>query len=297
MEVSTIVNITLSALSFLLAAISVITIIITIKQNSKMLRTNEQQLEEMRKERQLSAQPILILENDAFYIDRPRLYYTPPEDSYEFLSAYRYEATLKNVSTATALCIDVSGALVIVKDNAEMELQTVSFRQNVLPAGSSSNIFNIRFTGDSKGYIYEALREQKSSKLPKIKIKAIYKNTCGGYFSCTKTMLIVPSDDEFKCIRDWHTCIVSAPTEAKEALDVMKTVQKGKEWERVFELSTKVFDAQLGNPCIEKISVSLREIPEKYGFSTLSEGEFEQEVLTHRYSRYVHKEPECISQK
>lgn len=37
MEVSTIVNIVLSVLSFLLAAISVVTVVVTLKQNSKMI--------------------------------------------------------------------------------------------------------------------------------------------------------------------------------------------------------------------------------------------------------------------
>ena len=49
-EVNLFVGILLSVLSFLLAAISVITVIITLKQNGKMLQLSNDQINEMRKE-------------------------------------------------------------------------------------------------------------------------------------------------------------------------------------------------------------------------------------------------------
>ena len=50
MSVGQIVDIVLSILSFLLAAISVVTVIITLKQNKKMIENNSLQLKEMQEE-------------------------------------------------------------------------------------------------------------------------------------------------------------------------------------------------------------------------------------------------------
>lgn len=297
MELTTIVNITLSILSFLLAVISVITIIITIHQNGKMLRSTERQLEEMREEHRLSTQPILSLENEAFYINRPHFYYTPPEDAYEFLSTYQYEANLKNVSPATAICIDVSAYLVVERGNDEFILRTTSVRHNILSSNAASDTLYISFTGDSQCHLYESLRELEANKLPKLKIKMIYKNTCGGYFSSEKTVLLIPRDEDTQNIITWHTCIIGAPVEAKEAIDTMKKAPKGKEWNKVFETSKQVFDLKLGNSALDKISLKMIEIPQEYDFSSLSKEEFEGEMSKHGYDRYIHKQAACLSKK
>ena len=113
MEMSTIVNIVLSILSFVLAAISVITVAINLMQNRKLLEANAKQLEEMREEHNLSSQPVLVLEDGNFFLERPRLFYTPPEDSYDFISRYHYKTILKNISQVTAICIDVSAELIV----------------------------------------------------------------------------------------------------------------------------------------------------------------------------------------
>lgn len=72
MSVGEIVDIVLSILSFLLAAISVVTVIITLKQNKKMIENNSLQLKEMQEEYRLSIQPLLEFQNVGFCLDRPR---------------------------------------------------------------------------------------------------------------------------------------------------------------------------------------------------------------------------------
>lgn len=49
MNISDTINIILSVLSFVLALISVVTIIITLRQNGKMIKNNEDQIAEMQK--------------------------------------------------------------------------------------------------------------------------------------------------------------------------------------------------------------------------------------------------------
>lgn len=52
-EISLWVNVTLCILSFILAAISVVTVIVSLRQNGKLLKMSSEQLSEMRKEREL----------------------------------------------------------------------------------------------------------------------------------------------------------------------------------------------------------------------------------------------------
>ena len=128
MSVGQIVDIVLSILSFLLAAISVVTVIITLKQNKKMIENNSLQLKEMQEEYRLSIQPLLEFQNAGVYLDRPRFFYSPPEDEYVFLSRYRFKTELKNISQVPAICIDVTAILYVFRDNDRKALKTITRR-------------------------------------------------------------------------------------------------------------------------------------------------------------------------
>ena len=202
MEISTVVNIILSVLSFILAVVSIITVIISIRQNKRLLEANEQQINEMRKEHQLSVQPVLALENGEFAIERPKFYYTPPQDSYSFLSRYLYRVILKNVSSATAIFVDISATLLLEKDGQELSLGATAVRKNILQSGQESEGVHILFSGDDSAYLYSALRESKTSQLPKIEISIVYRNTCGGYFSFDQTFILVPTKNDITVIEE-----------------------------------------------------------------------------------------------
>lgn len=102
-EISIVVNSVLSVLSFFLAAISVITVIVSLKQNGKMIQLNNEQISEMRKEHELSLQPVIIFLDPQFVIEKPRLFYTPPEDEYSITSRFGFRFDAKNISSAVAV--------------------------------------------------------------------------------------------------------------------------------------------------------------------------------------------------
>ena len=66
MNISDTINIILSVLSFVLALISVVTVIITLRQNGKMIKNNEDQIAEMRNEHRMSLQPVLYFSNPKY---------------------------------------------------------------------------------------------------------------------------------------------------------------------------------------------------------------------------------------
>ena len=69
MNISDTINIILSVLSFVLALISVVTVIITLRQNGKMIKNNEDQIAEMRNEHRMSLQPVLYFSNPKYCLE------------------------------------------------------------------------------------------------------------------------------------------------------------------------------------------------------------------------------------
>lgn len=294
METSTIVNIILAILSFVLAAISVITVIISLKQNKKLLESNEKQLKEMRMEHQLSTQPIVFIDEARFIINRPRLFYTPPEDKYSFQSTYDFEAKVSNVSSSVAICVDMTAELVVSKEDDEYGLQTISRRYNIICRESEPEKLTLGISGDSSALIYEALRESDGKKLPRICVEALYRNATGGFFKSKQEYILIPQEEDTEVIRSWHTNISSASIEAKEAIDAMKQAKQHDErWDKVFNLTKKIFDAKLGSPEVESIIIKCMEKPEKYVFTTLEKGQYEECVSKHGYGHYIHKCSDC----
>ena len=63
MNISDTINIILSVLSFVLALISVVTVIITLRQNGKMIKNNEDQIAEMNIECHCNLYCIFLIQN------------------------------------------------------------------------------------------------------------------------------------------------------------------------------------------------------------------------------------------
>lgn len=291
MNPSDIINSILAVLSFILALISIITVIITIKQNEKLLQANKRQLEEMQEEHRLSAQPIITLVNGQFFIERPRFFYTPPEDTYSFLSRYRYRAFLKNVTSSTAICIDASAKLILPE--GKMETQDIAKRQNVLTNNTKSRPVSFLFVEDKNFDLYQVLRENKVTQLPRIEINIVYKNTCGGCFLSKQTFLLAPKDEDLNTIRSWHTVMASASVESKEMIDEMKRIRSEEKWEQRFQAAKETFDSRLGSPDKSGLCLDVIEVPEKYDFRILSQSEYDKIVKNYHYPHFVRSTTRC----
>jgi len=276
--------------SFFVAVLTVFYVYTTTRQIEVMAS----QIKEMRVERTLSEQPIISLIEETFTIYRPKFYYTPPEDEYSFQSVYNFKAKIRNVSSFTAICVDFSSELIIPSNDGKFVLETVSRRLNIIAPDETLEV-EIQFAGDSIAKLFEALREKRADNLPRLKIEIIYKNLVGGAFFQTKTSILAPIEETESIVRSWHTCIVSAPIEAKESIDTMKRAPKGLAWKKVFDASQKLFDVQLGPET--QVVVNCIDIPEKFDFKCISTDEYEQNVKDHAYGRFIHKQSDCCDNK
>ena len=180
MNISDTINIILSVLSFVLALISVVTVIITLRQNGKMIKNNEDQIAEMRNEHRMSLQPVLYFSNPKYCLESPRLFYTPPTNEYSIRSRCHFFVDVENISSAVAVNINCNAYVAINEDKTEIFDLSTTKRIKVL---SDEKIrIEFMFPGDFQEKIYNSLREMNSIKRPHIFITAIYSNTTGGHF-------------------------------------------------------------------------------------------------------------------
>lgn len=297
MDTSTIVNLILAVLSFILSAISVLGVIITLRQNKKILESNKLQIMEMRDEHKQSYQPIIAIEHEKIYIKRPQFFYSPPEELYSFQSIYECEVDLKNVSSETAVYIDVVATIEIANDSGNYTLKTVNRRINIIPPEKSATNITFSFCGDDASLLYEALRSDYAHKLPRIHIYAYYANTYGGYFKISKTYIIAPNNQDDSILKLWHSKLVSATTEYREQLNLLKELdERGENFVRnsLFDKVKESFDLSFGEIGQKRISLKSQELPESWHFIVLSEEEYNEAKSKFVYGHYIHKRAECI---
>lgn len=276
---------TVSAMSsFFVAVLTIIYVYTTSKQMDFM----KLQLEQMQQDQRLSEQPILDLVSTKFEIERPRFYYTPPEDEYSYQSRYLFFVRIHNVSNYSAMFVDISAQLLVEENERQLVLDTTSKRINVIAADSISEQINIVFAGDSKSKVMLALRSCSTSILPKLRITVYYKSLSGANYMLEHTYLldIIQDNRELESVlKNWHTTLVAAPIEEKETLEILKRISAEKEWKKVFTLSKELFDKKLEGG--STLPIGMIEIPQKFSLRSISDDEFNSEIEHHQYGRYV----------
>lgn len=276
---------TISAVSsFFVAALT----IIYVYTASKQMELMKKQLNQMQQEQRLSEQPILDLESIEFKIERPRFFYTPPKDEYSYLSRYFFTARINNISNYSAVFVDVSAQLFIQEDKTKICLGATSRRLNVIPANSVSKEIGIMFTGDSRHQLMSILRSYAGSKFPELELKIYYKSLSGASYLLVHTYYIDverENKETFDILKNWHTALVSAPIEEKEILDGLKKAQDEDTRQMIFDLSKQSFDERLSGD--QDLSLCVVENPQKFSLKVISDEEFEKEIQSHQYGRYI----------
>ena len=275
--------------SFFVAILTVLYVYTT----SKQIEVANEQLAEMKQDRIVHDQPLIEVKNEAFSIERPRFFYTPPEDKYSFQARYNFSLEIINSSQYAAVSVDVNARLLVRENDTYYALQSSTRRINILPSQRHEKI-SFGFAGDEITRLFESLRALQTDFLPKIEIFIYYKNLSGGCFKSKKVGHLVPKEEIENDLKLWHSKINSAYIDEKEniiLLTQMKKDRKMEAWNELFEKIKSTFDRQLGDE--KKIVIEFLDIPEKFLLKSISNKEFEEEILTHGFPHYVHKLPNC----
>lgn len=287
---------TVSGLSaFFVAILTAVTLYTT----STQIDLASKQLSEMEHERTTREQPLLTTTSELFEIEQPQLFYTPPEDKHKFLSRFSCSCSIINNSAYPAVSVDISATLTIPRGNGEDNncyvLTSSARRINILDSKSESEEITIPFHTDNAGCIFESLRDTRASGLPQLQITLNYKNLCGAYYKSQKSFYIAPDEEDDKAIRHWHTSLTSAPVEYKEVLQRLSKMPKNSEWQTLFGNVKSAFSSDFDEPPI--LFLKCIEIPASFEIGSITKKEFEADVSSHRYGRYVHKAPSCTPTK
>ena len=235
-------------------SVAILTILYVFTTNNQM-SIMKLQLDEMQHEHILKEQPILLLDEPKFEIQRPNFYYTPPTDRFSFKSIYNFSATLINSSDDPAIVVRIAVLITIPQIESPLILKTIPVKYNFLSAKSDPKSIRFHFTGDTKGALFNAIRERKDVTVSTF---VCYKNTSGAHFAirnnyCFNLYLLSSSNKKIKSFADdgmnslqvvqiignWHTAIVQAPIKYKELLGKLRELKDNKdryiEFEKVFQ--------------------------------------------------------------
>ena len=271
-ELSLIINTILCVLSFLLAVISVVTVIVSLRQNGKLIKVSLEQLKEMKKERELSTQPVISISNSLFVIERPCLFYNYLLEDYSISSKFRVRMEVKNLSSAVALNVICTGKGFAYDESNEMMGKPTSKRVNIL----ADNIEEIEliFIEKKCGTVFNSLRDGSVLKHPQGEVEVLYMNTSGGAFRMVKRYRINPSVEFEEKLKEWHEKVSSAEAKYKEELKTLRTnIETNDE---LFNRVKKMVDGDCGDT--KEISINCIDIDDCFLFSPISIEEYYERI-------------------
>jgi hypothetical protein len=164
-------------------------------QRDEMLATRkvyEAQLAEMHAMREVQSQPLPIPEIQMLHIERPRLFYSPPEDKHSAQSRYTVGVSLRNPTPHPALGINVRCSIEVM-DGERSLTATDSFVAVLAPGGEiddSASRPDFLFAGDTAGRLFDSLRQSDPRKLPVLVVMLLFKNVVGGHFRLVQTFRV-----------------------------------------------------------------------------------------------------------
>ena len=244
-----------------------------------------QQLVEMKNDRILQEQPLVFTDSDKFDICVPKMYYTPPTNEYKYCSQYYYWVEIKNESSFPAIAVDVTSEMMIETDNGVEILHAVSTRIKFLSAHQHQKI-SFLFLDGKDVCVYDALRQAKTSNLPRIKTTIAYKNLCGAYFKTENYSIVFPTEEISQKLVHWHTAIMTAQVATKEAITRLKMLDiNDPKRESTFDTMKDHF-AELFED-VADISIECDDEPLEFTFSSISKTELNKLIETHGYGKRV----------
>lgn len=246
----------------------------------------------MRKEYQLSVQPLLMLKNPVFKIERPRPFYSPPEKCFSIQSRYHFNVEVENVTKTVALFVDAEAKLLVRDKDTAVEKTGVTKRTNMLKYEDGARL-DFMFIYDTNELVYNALREDSQRLLPTIKVTLYYKNTSGGCFKTSSVYKIALDEENEPLVKEWHTYLESAGARFKEIIDQMK--RSGDYSGKAFKSIKERMNDDLGE--VRDICIECFEEPEQFLYSSVSHEEYENGIENIRYPIRLIKQHYCCNNK
>lgn len=259
-------------------------------------RVFEAQLQEMRTARELVAQPLPIPSEAIFRVERPRLFYSPPEDEHSAQSRYTVKVPLSNPTQYPAIGVNVS-VYVHFGDPRTVLSSTDTYLSILTPGASSETDLStpdFLFTGDGKGALFDQLRQHDPRKVPALSVVAIFRNTLGAHFRLVQSYQVYAPDDLTQTIRDWHTGIAGFGAKYKQELTQLRELRRKhaeQSWDSLFQSVKKEFAESVPGP--DFVELRAYAVPASFLLENITKDEYEKGLKNAAYSQVISNTYDC----
>lgn len=260
---------------------------------SSQLRVMTGQLSEMARTRELDAQPLPLLHVQKFHLERPRFFYTPPDDRYHANPRFLVSYKLVNQGIHPAVNIVAAGRLIMRVDDDEIRISGGAREIDVLASSEEfphedGHYLHFLFTGDKINSLIKVLRDRSYSNPPLVAIRLLYKNVLGACFAGTWFFEFSPkTEDDFAILGNWDTKMTSFDVEYKEELKRLPKL-KGKDeqsWESEFKSVRGTLDAALEGG--QDLELAWVQIPNSFRSEVISSDRYNAEVKQRFFGRPI----------
>lgn len=266
---------------------------------SRQLSTMQQQLREMKRSRELMSQPLPIVTTSRFILEKPRAFYSPPEESYQGQSRYHVECKVQNHGSSPGVSIHVCACLVIAENDKQKVFHSSAEYVEVIAEktqlkDSDTFAISFMFVEDDSALVIDAIRSQHPKDVPVLKICTVYKNVLGGAFGCRQTFEIFPkSREQDEIMKNWHSEICNFRIKFKHEIGQLKRIagKNETEWEKLFEQIKAEYSSKIKGGDQD---VVYWQVPGKLWIGAISEKQYQRIVSGRHYAQFMPEPDHCL---
>lgn len=265
----------------------------TLIDNHRQLNITKAQLKEMERNTDFSAQPLPVVSIERIYFEKPRVFYSPPEDEYSGASRLFVKFSIQNYGAQPATNIIVSGFIMIPDGNSSKFFKTASIQIDILGiTKDEKNIISARqgvfmFVPSDDFSLISSLRQMEFENTPSLIVTVLYKNILtGSFFEGWQYKLYLRSEQDESTLKNWHSKMVSFHIDYSSEIKALRKLKKSNEdaWDSEFDKLKNTFSISTEQREIE-LSFSL--IPNSYVIKTISKDEYLNRVSKVYFESYI----------
>ncbi|MGJ5075177.1 hypothetical protein [Bradyrhizobium oligotrophicum] len=276
---------TLSSVSIVI--LTLFYVIITSGQLEVMAR----QIEEMKQARELVAQPLLHLSLGKAVLQRPRLFYTPPDSTYSAQPRLSISFDVTNRGSHAAIAVDISGYL-WEATNPQPFHASSTFCDALTEKEKLSSVHDDRvffFVGEkAMTMLVSALRKDDiRSTTPILAVEILFKNTYGACFRVRQGFELRRSNDlDRDTLSNWHSVSTTFSTTYDREVNLLKSLRARSDdrWDNEFDsLKVKIESSLVGSD----ITLNPIQVSGSFSIRSISTEDYNEALESHSYPRYI----------
>ena len=267
---------------------------------SRQLAAMKDQLDEMKKSREHTSQPITFITPAKLTLEKPRLYFSPPEMEYEGHSRLHVECRISNPGNAPALSLNVCACVVFQQSDKKHcgSLKSAMEYIDILSVEKSEDEnreISFMFPDDKSDETINSIRANKPSDSPILRICAAYKNMLGACFACRQAFqLFYNKGEQDEILENWQCQISAFKSMLKNEIKEMNNLygKNDDAWAKLFKEAKEKYGSTIKGEDQKFIAV---QIPKSFTAFSISESRYKNMLAKSYYGQFMPAQDECIA--